>query len=283
LDRCHAVPSSSCFSRFRTRGSRERGFFKQPSQLVHRDRPELPRALEPAIAVVHGLLQSSDLLLSRTVLTLRKVCRFHFHFTEGDDVGAQDDADVITTGGRRQPVTQVLPCLSEVRVFMKTLYRLSGRRVKPRYALQRAETWRRVREDSRAWLHCRSGCPSVPRRDRSGCRPERGVAMSRTVRSRAPVVFLLIVLLGLPILAGEQTKAPAPARSLLTSWQALTETRARPCQAWRRTPPGSWRRVARMILVPDSILWARSLRARKRYTEGVETSPARFTIPTADP
>jgi hypothetical protein len=48
--------------------------------------------------------------------------------------------------------------------------------------------------------------------------------MSRPVRSRALVVFLLLVLLALPVLAREQTKAPAPAPSLLTAlWQALTE------------------------------------------------------------
>lgn len=47
--------------------------------------------------------------------------------------------------------------------------------------------------------------------------------MSRTVRSRAPV-FLLLLLLALPALAGGQTKAPAGPTGLLTSlWQALTE------------------------------------------------------------
>ena len=48
--------------------------------------------------------------------------------------------------------------------------------------------------------------------------------MSRTMRYRAPVVFLLLGFLALPALAGEQTKAPVGAPSLLTSlWQALTE------------------------------------------------------------
>jgi hypothetical protein len=63
--------------------------------------------------------------------------------------------------------------------------------------------------------------------------------MSRTVRSRAPVVFLLLLLLAPPVLAREQTKAPAGPTSLLASlWQVFTELIPGLAKLGEGLPPG---------------------------------------------
>jgi hypothetical protein len=96
-----------------------RSLLKHLPEFLGRGRREFFTPLQAPITMLCGFFQGGQLLGRGAVFSLGVVGRLDGDFTKGDDVGAADDADVLSQRPRFFFASVI------VRVFIKTLYRLN--------------------------------------------------------------------------------------------------------------------------------------------------------------
>src|SRR6266404_9386008 len=94
-------------SRLSTSGSRARGFFKQLLEFFVSDELQLAGAAEFFVPAIRRAGEGVEPAGGYVIFPLSVISGFDFHFAQGNDVGAGNDADVFAARGGLEEAAQV--------------------------------------------------------------------------------------------------------------------------------------------------------------------------------